>query len=62
VIWSDDDVVPGIRSQVEVTDYNGDGKLDLLVGDFYTAYDFKQGRPKRDGGNTGYDFVQILVR
>ncbi|MFO1091856.1 MAG: VCBS repeat-containing protein [Planctomycetaceae bacterium] len=24
----------GIRTQVDVTDYNGDGKLDLLVGDF----------------------------
>jgi len=40
--WSDADVIPGIRSQIEVTDYNGDGKLDLLVGDFYTAYDFKK--------------------
>ncbi|MBL9122050.1 MAG: VCBS repeat-containing protein [Planctomycetaceae bacterium] len=36
--WSDDDVRPGIRSQVEVTDFNDDGKLDLLVGDFFTAY------------------------
>ncbi|MFO0912063.1 MAG: VCBS repeat-containing protein [Pirellulales bacterium] len=40
-IWDDSQIVPGIRSQVEVVDYNGDGKLDLLVGDFYTAYDFK---------------------
>ncbi|MEQ1829677.1 MAG: VCBS repeat-containing protein, partial [Pirellula sp.] len=39
--WNDQDIVPGIRSQVEVTDYNRDGKLDLLVGDFYTAYDFR---------------------
>lgn len=41
IYWSDEDIVPGIRSQVEVTDYNRDGKLDLLVGDFYTAYDVK---------------------
>ena len=41
VMWSSDDPVPGIRAQPEVTDFNGDGKLDLLVGDFYTAYDFK---------------------
>jgi hypothetical protein len=27
---------PGIRSQVAVTDYDGDGKLDLLLGDFCT--------------------------
>jgi hypothetical protein len=41
VRWSDDETVPGIRAQPEVTDFNRDGKLDLLVGDFYTAYDFK---------------------
>ena len=41
VIWDKSKIVPGIRSQVEVTEYNGDGKLDLLVGDFFTAYDFK---------------------
>jgi hypothetical protein len=41
VIRSDAEIVPGIRSQVEVTDFNGDGQLDLLVGDFYTAYEFK---------------------
>jgi hypothetical protein len=27
---------PGIRTQIDVADYNGDGKLDLLVGDFCT--------------------------
>jgi hypothetical protein len=39
--WSEKEVVPGIRAQVEVVDYNGDGKLDLLVGDFCTAYELK---------------------
>jgi hypothetical protein len=27
---------PGIRSQIAVTDYDGDGKLDVLLGDFCT--------------------------
>jgi hypothetical protein len=30
------DPKPGIRSQIAVTDYDGDGKLDLLLGDFCT--------------------------
>ncbi len=42
LLWNDEEIVPGIRSQVEVTDYNRDGKLDLLVGDFYTAFDVKK--------------------
>src|SRR6185295_16451435 len=29
--------IPGIRSQVAVTDFNNDGKPDLLVGDFSTT-------------------------
>lgn len=36
--WSDESLPPGIRTQVEVADFNNDGKLDLLVGDFSTAY------------------------
>lgn len=39
--WKDEDIRPGIRSQIEVADLNGDGKLDLLLGDFYSAYQFK---------------------
>lgn len=39
--WTEDQVVPGIRSQIEVVDFNGDGKLDLIVGDFCTAYELR---------------------
>jgi hypothetical protein len=39
--WNESDTVPGIRSQIEVVDYNRDGKLDLLLGDFCTAYEPK---------------------
>lgn len=42
LVESDADVRPGIRTQVEVTDFDGDGKLDLLVGDFYSSYDLKR--------------------
>ena len=33
---------PGIRSQIAVTDYDGDAKLDLLVGDFCTYLHVKK--------------------
>ncbi len=39
--WSEDDIVPGVRTQIEVIDHNGDGKLDLLVGDLSTALEVK---------------------
>ncbi|HVU88283.1 MAG TPA: VCBS repeat-containing protein [Pirellulales bacterium] len=37
--FTEEEIVPGIRSQIEVADLNGDGKLDLLLGDFCTAYE-----------------------
>jgi hypothetical protein len=37
LLESDAEPVPGIRSQIAVADYNLDGKLDLLVGDFCTT-------------------------
>jgi hypothetical protein len=36
------DPKPGIRSQIAVTDYDGDGKLDVLVGDFCTYLHIKK--------------------
>jgi len=36
---------PGIRSQIAVTDYDGDGKLDVLVGDFCTYLHIKKDLP-----------------
>jgi hypothetical protein len=33
---TDEEPKPGIRSQIDVADFNRDGKLDLLVGDFCT--------------------------
>lgn len=41
VYWDDSEITPGIRSQVDVADFNGDGKLDLLVGDFCTEFDVR---------------------
>ena len=39
--WGEQPPAPGIRSQVAVTDHDGDGDLDLLVGDFYTEFPFR---------------------
>jgi hypothetical protein len=36
------DPKPGIRSQVAVADHDGDGKLDLLIGDFCTYTHIKK--------------------
>lgn len=46
--WSDKDIIPGIRSQIEVTDFNDDGKLDLIVGDFCTAFDMRSDLTKSE--------------
>lgn len=55
--WSEDEIVPGIRSQIEVVDHNGDGKLDLLLGDFCTAYE-----PKPDLTDDGKkEFTQLIA-
>ncbi|WP_417380739.1 FG-GAP repeat domain-containing protein [Gimesia sp.] len=48
VIWKEDAIAPGIRSQIEVVDYNQDGKLDLLLGDFNTTYDFRDDLTKQE--------------
>ncbi|QDT43701.1 FG-GAP repeat protein [Gimesia alba] len=40
--WSEQDIAPGVRSQIEVVDYNKDGKLDLILGDYCTAFDFRK--------------------
>src|SRR6185503_18442768 len=36
LIESDAEPVPGIRSQIAAVDYDNDGKVDLLLGDFCT--------------------------
>lgn len=54
--WSDEEIVPGIRSQVDVVDYNNDGKLDLLVGDFCSAF-----HPKKDLGEAGREKLVSLI-
>ncbi|QDT22073.1 FG-GAP repeat domain-containing protein [Gimesia chilikensis] len=42
IAWEEEDLVPAIRSQIDVVDYNQDGKLDLLLGDFRTTFDFRK--------------------
>ena len=34
--------VPGLRAKIDVTDWNGDGKLDLLLGDYSASNDPNQ--------------------
>jgi hypothetical protein len=41
-ILDDDDFRPGIRSQVEVADVNADGRLDLLLGDYYLSLTYRK--------------------
>ncbi len=37
IVKDEKSLKPGIRAQIGVYDFNGDGKLDLLVGDFRTT-------------------------
>jgi hypothetical protein len=43
-----EDNKPGVRAKVCVVDWNGDGRLDLLVGDFGGIYGEKPGLSERD--------------
>jgi hypothetical protein len=38
----EDDFRPGIRSQVDVADVNADGRMDLLLGDYYTSFTLRK--------------------
>src|SRR6516165_2774424 len=42
------DAKPGVRAKVCVVDWNGDGRLDLLVGDFGGIYGEKPTIPEQD--------------
>lgn len=42
ILGPDRPPTPGIRSQIVVVDYNGDGKLDVLLGDFCTYLHVKK--------------------
>jgi hypothetical protein len=41
VLSDEEPARPGVRSQIAVTDYDGDGKLDVLLGDFRTCMHIK---------------------
>lgn len=45
---ADQEPTPGIRTQIAVGDYNDDGKLDLLTGDFCTTLTLKAGLSQAD--------------
>ena len=47
---TDEEPRQGIRSQIDVADYNGDGKLDLLVGDFCTYISPREDLSKAERG------------
>ncbi len=48
IAWEEDAMVPAVRTQIEVVDYNQDGKLDLLLGDFRSTFDFRKGLTARE--------------
>jgi hypothetical protein len=43
--------LPGIRSQIDVVDFDNDGKLDLLVGDFCTIVTLRPSLTDQDRSN-----------
>lgn len=54
---ADQEPTPGIRTQIAVGDYNNDGKLDLLTGDFCTTLTLKAGLSQADR-----DAMQVTMR
>ncbi len=50
-----EDPVPGVRAQICVTDYNGDGRLDLIVGDYS---DINWTRPLPEKEQAEFDKLQ----
>ncbi len=46
LLAADADPLPGIRSQIAAMDYNGDGKMDLILGDFCTNLVVRPGLTK----------------
>lgn len=40
-LFEERDFRPGIRSQVEVADVNADGRMDLLLGDYYMSLTYR---------------------
>jgi hypothetical protein len=49
---------PGIRSQIAVVDYDGDGKLDVLLGDFCTYLHLRKDLTAEDR----HDFKAVQAR
>lgn len=41
-IIDENDYRPGIRAQIDVTDVNGDGRMDLLLGDYYMSHTIRK--------------------
>lgn len=46
--WADDQAVPGDSSRVWVDDLNGDGKLDLVIGDHVIVKSPVDGNPREE--------------